>query len=231
MVAGSAPDEQMELRDEELTAEPDAALTVVVVDGQRTFAELLGHALATEPGMSCVGTAVDAEAGWTLIETKRPDLVVMDVELGEDDGIELTERVTKAFPGLRVVILTHRPDHDTLRRAAAAGACSLQGKDSSLRSLISAVRNAKLGGLSVHPDLLMSVVSAPRPDRRVPELTERELEVLVMLRDGRAVRQIARALAISEHTARGHVKRVLVKLDAHSQLEAVATATRYGLLR
>src|SRR3954453_1487180 len=115
MVAGSAPEERAGSADDEGAADPDATSapnapsgaaappSVAVIDGQRTFAELLSHALGTEPGITCVGMAVDAETGWALIESEQPQVVVMDVDLGDDDGLALTERITEVYPAVRVV--------------------------------------------------------------------------------------------------------------------------------
>jgi DNA-binding NarL/FixJ family response regulator len=204
-------------------------LRVAVVDDHATLSELMARALTHEPGLTCVGTAASAEAALALVQAERPDAVLMDVQLGADDGMELTARLVGLQPGLRVVILTARTDPDLVHRAAAAGACSLLPKNGSLDDVVSALRSAPHGGLTVHPQLLRALVTAP-PDTPAPTLTERELAVLKLLADGRAVRQIAHLLTISEHTTRGHVKKVLQKLGAHSQLEAVAVAARLGLL-
>jgi DNA-binding NarL/FixJ family response regulator len=201
---------------------------VVVVDDHATVSELLARALDGEPGLACVGTASNAGAALALVEAEQPDAVVMDVQLGADDGIDTTARLLARHPDVRVVVLTARTDHDLVQRTAAAGACALLPKDGSLDDLLRALRTASQGGLMVHPQLLRELVTA-RP-RESPAMTERELEVLRLLHEGRTVRQMAGVLTISEHTARGHVKKVLQKLGAHSQLEAVAIATRLGML-
>ncbi len=204
-------------------------LRVLVVDDHSTLSDLLARALDQEPGMTCVGTASDASAALVLCDVERPDAVIMDVQLGEDDGIATTARLTADHPGVRVIILTARSDGDLVGRAAAAGACSLLPKTGSLADVLHALRASPLGGLTVHPGLLRELVTTPRQPER-PALTDRELEVLRHLHEGRTVRAIAEQLVISEHTARGHVKRVLQKLGAHSQLEAVAIAIRRGTL-
>jgi DNA-binding NarL/FixJ family response regulator len=201
---------------------------VAVVDDHATVSELLARALQGEPGLTCVGTASNADRAFALVAAERPDAVVMDVQLGDDDGIETTARLLEQHPGLRVVILTARTDQDLVQRTAAAGACALLPKDGSLDDLLRALRTAASGGLMVHPQLLRELVTG-RP-KETPSMTDRELEVLRLLHQGRTVRQIAGVLTISEHTARGHVKKVLQKLGAHSQLEAVAMATRLGML-
>jgi len=207
-----------------------AEMRVAVVDDHATVSELMARALDQEPGFTCVGIADTATAAHHLVDRHMPEAVLMDVQLGDDDGIDITAELVARHPGLRVVILTGRTDADLVQRAAAAGACSLLPKNGSLDDVLGALRTAEYGGLSVHPQLLRRLVTHS-PARDVPQLTERELEVLQLLSDGSSVRQVAGALSISEHTARGHVKKLLLKLDAHSQLEAVAVAKRVGLLR
>jgi DNA-binding NarL/FixJ family response regulator len=208
-----------------------AELRVAVVDDHATVSELMARALDHEPGIRCVGTAASAAAARLLVRVEKPDAVIMDVQLGADDGIALTAELVAEQPGLRVVILTALTAPALVQRAAAAGACSLLPKNGALDDVVGALRTAAYGGLMVHPQLLRELVTASGT-RAVasPALTGRELDVLRLLGDGRTVRQIAVQLTISEHTARGHVKKLLQKLDAHSQLEAVAVATKLGLL-
>ena len=202
---------------------------VVVVDDHRTFSELLELVLQRQPDLSCVGTAVDSESARTLVRKTQPDIAILDLELGNDDGVALAEELLEEHPGLRVVILTAHTDPQLIQRAARVGAHSLLPKNGSLEDLLRALRADGHNGLTVHPELLKSLVMNRERGPSV-QLTDRELQVLRMLRDGCSVKQISRTLTISEHTTRGYVKKILVKLDAHSQLEAVASATRMGLL-
>lgn len=205
---------------------------VLVVDDHRTFADLLALALAGQPDLECVGIAMTAQAARVLAESQRPDVVVMDVRLGDDDGLTLTSELTTCFPELRVVVLTAHATSSLLERAADVRACCLLPKDGSLQEVLSGIRTARRGGLVVHP-LLMRALMAGRPRDVVnaPDLTHREKEVLHQLAMGKDARAIARDLGISLHTCRGHVRSLLHKLDAHTQLEAVANAVRAGLLR
>lgn len=206
---------------------------VVVIDGHRLYADLLGTALAAEPDLDCVGVAQTVADGLALVERLRPDAVVIDVRIGQDDGIEATAAVLQRLPGTRVVILTAQADRGVLTRASAAGACALIPKDGCLADVLSALRNARRGALVVHPLLLRRIASSAHAVRApyVPPLTPREKQVLQLLTDGRDARSVARELGISLHTCRGYIKVLLQKLEAHSQLEAVATACRMGLVR
>ncbi|MEN8706136.1 MAG: response regulator transcription factor [Nocardioides marinisabuli] len=207
---------------------------VLVVDDHRTFTDLTSLALATEDDLQCVGTATDSARARRLVEQHHPDVVLMDVNLGGEDGLVLTEELLRLRPTLRVVVLTAYADLGVLRRAAAAGACALLPKNGSLPELLEVLRTARPGGLVVHPSLLRRLVGesggATASASPVPRLTARERAVLDRLAQGHDVRWIARDLDITVNTCRGYVKSLLAKLDAHSQLEAVVAATAHGLL-
>jgi DNA-binding NarL/FixJ family response regulator len=204
---------------------------IVVVDDHKVFAELLAMALSHEPDFACVGHAQNVDEGMALVESLRPDLVIMDVQLGDGDGIAATAELTDRFPDLRVVVLTAHVDQRLLQRAAAANACALLPKDGDLPDMLSALRSARRGGFAVHPQLLRRLVGRTEvPAPRRPPLTQREQEVLQMLAAGLEARMIAQEIGISLNTCRGYVKSLLAKLGAHSQLEAVAIAMRHGLI-
>lgn len=209
-------------------------VTVLVVDDHQTFTDLVRMALDAEPDLECVGTAHTVAVARVLAARHRPDVVLMDVNLKSDDGLDLTAELLAARPELRVVVLTAHGDKRVMKRAAVAGACALLPKDGSLPELLASLRGARAGEFRVHPALLHAlVVEDPDPGPLAgtgPSLTPRERRVLELLAQGRDVRGIARELAISVHTCRGYVKALLSKLGAHSQLEAVAAARAQGLL-
>lgn len=202
---------------------------VVIIDDHRVFAELLARALQSEPGLECVGHAQTVAEGAALVDAEHPDIVVMDVQLGDGDGVAATAELTARHPDLRVVILTAFVERQLLQRAAAAGACALLPKDGELGDMLDVFRTASRGALAVHPELLRKLVDRNGvPEQRLPDLTKREQEVLQMLAAGLDAQMIAREMSISVNTCRGHVKSLLSKLGAHSQLEAVAIAMRHG---
>lgn len=205
--------------------------SVLVVDDHTTFSDLLAMALDREPDLTCVGTAASVTEAFVKVDERRPDLVIMDVRLGEGDGVTATAELTRSYPELRVVILTAHIDTALMQRAADAGACCLLPKDGSFPDLLEALRSSRREGLVVHPALLRTLImSQPQRDVIIPSLTRREREVLKMLADGLDARAIAKNLGISVNTCRGYVKNLLLKLDAHSQLEAVVIATNRGLV-
>jgi len=205
--------------------------SVVVVDDHTTFADLLAMALDHEPDLTCVGTAAGVASGLAMVEELRPDLVIMDVQLGDGDGIAATAELTRTYPELRVVVLTAHIDSALMQRAADAGACCLLPKDGSLPELLTTLRSTRQGGLIINPALLKSLMTSNPPCiDNLPPLTPRERDVLRMLAGGSETRAIAKNLGISVNTCRGYVKNLLLKLNAHSQLEAVVIATNRGLV-
>ena len=206
-----------------------AATRVVVVDDHRMFADLLVLALRAEPDLDCIGTAHNVEQALHMVAALCPDLVIMDVQLGNGDGITATARLTATFPDLRVVVLTAMVTPSLMRRALDAGACALLRKDGGLDEMLQALRTSQRGGFDVHPGLLMELVKS-NPAAPPPGLTDREHQVLQRLAAAADARSIARELGISVSTCRGYVKNLLAKLGAHSQLEAVVLAMRHGLI-
>lgn len=205
---------------------------MLVVDDHQTFSDLLGLALAAEPDLEFVGAGHSVAHGLDLAARLEPDVVVMDVHVGEGDGLTATAELTRRLPETRVVVVTAFASRPMLDRAIAAGACALLPKDGSLADLLGAVRASHSDGFWVHPRLmrrLVSVQGAGDADAAPVDLTQREDQVLRLLAEGLDARSISKRLGISIHTCRGHVRSLLAKLGAHSQLEAVAIAKRRGL--
>ena len=208
--------------------------TVVVIDDHTTLAELLAGALADQPDIDCVGHAGTAEAGMELVERLAPDVVIMDQGLPGLDGVAATSMLVGRHPGLRVIMLTAASNPHLVAQAAHAGACAFVPKTGGLSELLTAIRGARTGSMVVASSVLAQMVETTQADRNASKpmttLTPREREVLELLALGMDANRVARRLGISVHTCRGHLKSLLLKLDSHSQLEAVVTATRLGLL-
>lgn len=203
-----------------------ATRRVLVVDDHRVLADLIAHAVDAGEDTECVGVAGDIDDALALAEQARPDTIVVDAQLPSGDGVELLPRLRAVVPDLRIIVLTARPRPDRERVAFDAGAVGYLGKDAPLATLLAAIRDAS-------PE-------APARDPRMQEqaaaahplaLSPREREVLALLAEGRYVQQIAIELGLSAYTTRDHVKSILAKLGASSQLEAVAIAAREGLVR
>ncbi|WP_082157294.1 MULTISPECIES: response regulator transcription factor [unclassified Kocuria] len=208
----------------------DGRTSILVVDDHTTFAELLTGALRQETDLHAVGVADDVESSVRLCGMLRPDVVVMDYHLSGGNGVTAAARILRERPGTRIVMLTGDPAQHVLEAAAATGICAFLPKDGSLATLLETIRSARCGTMAVHPSLLAADHPSRRGGAAVPALTQRELQVLQLMAQGHSVGTNARLLSISPNTCRGYVKTILAKLGAHSQLEAVAVASRLGLL-
>ncbi|MEU8237503.1 response regulator transcription factor [Actinoplanes missouriensis] len=211
----------------------DETIRVLVVDGHQTFAELLGHALAGQDDLQWVGHARTGQEALNLAAELTPDVILLDPELSDADGIAIAELIRVRQPDSRVVILTASEEQALVHRATAAGFAGFLSKNGALGDVLNALRTAHGGGMTVSTDILARLLRSTSPVTvpRASGLTAREDEVLQLMAAGLDARAVARRLGISVHTCRGYQKAVLAKLGAHSQLEAVAIATRRGLVR
>ena len=205
--------------------------TVLVVDDHLIFVDLLQIAIDGEPHLSCVGTAHGVAGAIVAAERLRPDFIVMDAHLPDGEGVQATATITSRDPAVRVIVLTAHADASLIRQAASSGACGLLPKNGSLPELLEAFRAARRGEFFVQPALMRTLILQDDTLPPLPSFCKREYQVLQMLAIGMHAEPIASQLEISVNTCRGYIKTVLSKLNAHSQLEAVALARKHGLIR
>ena len=212
--------------------ETDPAIRVLIVDDHVVFAESLARALATEPGIEVSATASSAVSATEYAASLQPDVVLLDFLLPDVRGGEAAAAILAACPTTRIVVVTGLSDGSALPTSLAAGCIGYVSKTDGLADVVAAIRAAASGHAPISPELLAAALPTLRgtTDRGLGDLSVRELEVLQLLAAGVANRDIARELDISMHTVRNHVQRILVKLDAHSKLEAVAVAARRNLI-
>jgi DNA-binding NarL/FixJ family response regulator len=205
--------------------------TVLVVDDHVTFAELLAGALASS-GMEPIGIASSAAQAIAMAASEQPDIVVMDIEMPQQDGLAATRRIREVAPRAVVAVVTAHRDPDWVMRAAQAGASAFIPKDGALAEMIDILSRVQPGQMLVAPSTFAAGGhSAPRScTAPVPQLTRREQEVLDCLGRGMQIKAIARVLGITLETCRGYVKALHAKLGVRSQLEAVVKAQDLGLL-
>lgn len=196
---------------------------VLVIDDHRVFTELLSMALDASPGTTCVAVASSIREGLAKAAAHRLDVVVIDVRLPDGSGIDTVPRLLALHPDARIVVLTAHPRADLAERALVAGASGFLAKEEPLSQLLTAIAAAGPSRPAVS-----AALSTPPTD--AVGLSPREREVLTLLAQGNDSAAIARLLWLSRHTVRDHIKAVLAKLGANSQLAAVSKAIGLGLI-
>jgi len=212
---------------------------VLVVDDHAVVRRGLLDFFGTEPDLEVVGEAEGGTQALDLLrrlhsEGRLPNVVVMDLQMAPIDGIEVTRRIRARYDDVEVVALTSFGEKERVHAALEAGASGYLLKDSDADEVLAAVRAARRGELhldaAVARRLTETLRSASRDEPRA-ELTMRELEVLRLVGAGKANKEIAAELSISERTARTHVSNILAKLQLGSRTQAALWAVREGLVK
>ncbi len=216
-----------------MTADARPQVRVVIVDDHQMFADSLARLLGDDPEIAVMATASSVADGLAAVERHDPDVVLLDHHLPDGTGLDAIAAIGAERPWVRMVMLTGALDDEVLVAAIDAGCSGFLTKDHAAEEVIRAVRAAAAGEVLVPPALLARLLPrrAPQARRVGDDLTPREMEVLQRLVAGAATKAIAADLHLSVNTVRNHVQQVLVKLGAHSKLEAVATAVREGVVR
>lgn len=209
---------------------------VLIVDDHTLFAEALATRLSKEPDLVILPVAPDVRRALALVTTERPQVLVLDLMLGAESGLDVLDHVRDNYPGIRVVVLTALSDIDSMVQAVRRGAVGWLPKTEGADLVARVVRSATRGGGWIPPDALGEVlgrlVASEPPNsgsRLLAALTPREHEVLQCMVDGLSRADIAGRLALSANTVRTHTQNLLAKLDVHSALEAITLAMRTGM--
>lgn len=203
------------------------SIRVTVADDHHIVRDGLVGIINAQPDMTVVGEADNGEAATEQILTERPDVAMVDISMPVCDGIEVIERVRRQWPEARIILLTTFDTDDDIERGIRAGARAYQLKDVRAQQLMECVRDVHAGKTIVAPGV------AAKLARRLTQvqLTRRELEVLRLLSDGKANKEIAAGLFISESTVKLHVNSLYEKLGVSSRTEAMKAALQRGLIR
>jgi DNA-binding NarL/FixJ family response regulator len=202
-------------------------ITISIVDDALDLRENIGGYLEAFPEFRCVASYATAQEALTGLVKNPPDVVLMDINLGEHspDGIECVRALKTLLPDVLIVMLTVFEDSEKIFRALAAGASGYLLKRQRPEELLAAIREVVAGGAPMSTSIARKVVrsfqSVPPRGVESSELSQRELEVLQALAQGLAYKQIADQLNVSIHTVRNYIRRVYEKLHVRSRTEAV----------
>ncbi|WP_296601679.1 response regulator transcription factor [Nocardioides sp.] len=207
---------------------------VLIADDHPIFRDGLASLLETQPGVEVVGTAGDGLEAVALATTLVPDVVVMDLQMPQLNGIDATRRITETLPDVRVLVFTMGEEDGTVLAAMRAGARGYLVKGASQDEVARAISTVQAGGLVFGASLALRIADllsgAAAPDRSAfPQLTERELEILDLIAAGKNNAQIASALYLAPKTVRNNVSTILAKLQATDRAEAIIRARDAGL--
>jgi DNA-binding NarL/FixJ family response regulator len=210
---------------------------VVLVDDHDLFRGGMRDLLEAQ-GLSVVGEASDGEGGVTMAGTLAPDVVVMDLNMPGISGVEATRRILEQAPLARILVLTISADDGDVMEAMMAGACGYLLKDASVEELITGVRSAAAGESSISPRVATKVLARLREGEAEREdaaqgqngLSDREVEVLRLLAEGKGNAEIAQELFISPKTVKNHIASILMKLQIENRIQAAVYAVRTGII-
>jgi DNA-binding NarL/FixJ family response regulator len=206
-------------------------IQVLIVDDHSVVRRGLRMFLEDDPELAITGEARDGAEAVTQARTLRPDVVLMDLLMPVMDGITATGIIRRELPDTEVIALTSVLEDAAVVGAVNAGAIGYLLKDTRSEELCRAIKAAAAGQVQLAPGAAARLVREVRGPERPEMLTERETEVLRLLAEGLANKQIATALMISENTVRTHVSSILAKLGVQSRTQAALYAAQIGLAK
>ncbi len=223
----------------EQTAVPEReALRVLLVDDHDLFRTGLRNLLEEQEGVIVVGEAGTGHEAIRIIRELAPDVVVMDLNMPGMTGVEATRQIAGMVPLARVLVLTVSDQDADVLDAILAGACGYMLKDASIQELMQGIRSASIGESLISPHIAAKVLQRVRASTASPEiantirteLSDREIQVLKLIANGRDNADIAGQLHISPKTVKNHISNILMKLQIENRIQAAVYAVRSGIV-
>jgi two-component system, NarL family, response regulator LiaR len=216
--------------------QPEDKIKVLIVDDHQVVRQGLRTFLELQEDIIIAGEAGDGAAAVEMARQLNPDVILMDLVMPRLDGIAATRQVKLWDANIKVIALTSFTEDEKVFPAIQAGASSYLLKDVSPDDLVEAIRAAYRGEARLHPDILKKLMqqvasqTAPTREPQVENLTERELEVVHLVAQGRSNHEIAQELVISEKTVKTHISNILGKLDLEDRTQLAIYAFKKGLV-
>lgn len=204
-------------------------IRVLLVDDQDILVQGLKLILGTEEDIEICGTANDGKKAYEVCKWNRPDVVLMDIQMPEMNGVEATAIIKKQFPDIKIIVLTTFNDDQYIYDALKNGASGYMLKDTSPAEIAKAVRIVYNGGALIQSEVAVKVIdkfsqlakeTVDKPiDSKVELLTEREIEICKLIAEGKNNQEIAEELFLSQGTVKNHITRILIKLDLRDRTQ------------
>lgn len=211
----------------------DETISILIADDHAVVRQGLRALIDTEPGMVLVDEAQDGVEAALKARALHPDVILLDMVMPRQDGLETIKQIKTEQPGARILVLTSFAEDEKVFPAIKAGALGYILKDSSPDQLLQAIRDVHRGESSLHPTiarkLILELNQEPEQPLTEDPLTEREVEVLQQVAQGLPNQQIAENLVLSERTVRAHVSHILDKLHLANRTQAALYALRKGI--
>jgi DNA-binding NarL/FixJ family response regulator len=212
-------------------------LRVLLVDDHDLFRTGLRNLLEEHRGIQVIGEGATGTEAVKLVRELAPDVVVMDLNMPSMSGVEATRHITALSPLTRVIVLTISDQDADVIDAIVAGACGYLLKDASIEDVVDGIQAAAVGASLISPTIAAKVLRRVRSttaDSEMAEsiraeLSDRELEVLKLIANGKDNAQIAAELVISPKTVKNHISNILMKLQIQNRIQAAVYAVRSGL--
>jgi DNA-binding NarL/FixJ family response regulator len=217
------------------------AIRVLLVDDQRLMREGLRTLLELHRDLTVIGEAGDGQEAAELTDRLHPDVVLMDLRMPRMDGVTATQRIKERWPDVQVLVLTTFDEDELVFQSIESGASGYLLKDVGSDVLADAIRAASRGEAPLQPSVARKILGrlrSTRPEPRIAEvvvplhgeaLSERELEVLRLLGQGTANREIAERLSLTEGTVKNYISSILSKTGLHDRTQAALYAVRHKL--
>jgi two-component system response regulator DevR len=210
-------------------------LRILLVDDHEVVRLGLATLLEDIPGVIVVGEAGSAREAMIACERLDPDLVILDIRLPDQTGVDVCRRITERWPHIRVIMLTSYTDEDLIAEAVLAGASGYVLKQVGNEELLRAIEAVRRGEALLDPQVTQRVLQRMRQTERLldasafRDLSKRELEVLHLVSQGKSNREIAEVLSVSEKTVRNHVSSLLNKLGLNNRIELATYAVKHRI--
>jgi len=206
-------------------------LKILIADDHQVVRRGLQFTIEAEKDMRVAGEASNGAQVVALIQKHKPDVVLMDLQMPEMNGVDALKQIRPLYPELPVLILTTFSDDAHVYAALRAGASGFLLKEMNGDDLVAAIRGAAQGKPQLHPDIARRLMAhAPMPDDPFESLTNRERDILRLLARGKSNKEMAGELVLTEMTVKGYVSDLFAKLGVNDRTQAALMAVRYGLV-